>query len=125
MTTKKETAHSKFTGFHVSTEADLCVRMYAMTKNISITRVYRNMTIKWIEDNSINKERMIQTIAENMLLDWEKRFFVKPIADKEKFIQQWTSLLTRKIPSKQTVTRIIKLYHHLTLSNEKNEEGKA
>lgn len=124
MTAKKEdTSFSKFAGFHVSVEADLCIRMYAMTKNVSITRVYRNITLKWIEDNSIDKECMIQTIAENIVLDWEKQFFVKPKIDKEKFLQQWTFFLNKKIPSKPIVIKIIETYH--ILSNEKNEERKA
>ncbi len=111
--------YNKFTGFHVSEETDACIRLYALKQNIPIAQVHRAITRKWIEDEGLDKENLIQAIAEKMKLDWEKRFFVNPKATKEKFFRQWNLLLKRKVSDQKTIDQIIKTYH--TISDETNK----
>ena len=110
MSAIKNKPPSFFTGFYLSYEMDIILRGYALMHNIPVSQVLRSNIQKWISDEEITQETIIEGLVHKMKLDWNVLQFDKSedIAP-EDFKQNWSLGKLSNLPP-DIIDKVIKSF---------------
>jgi len=104
-----------FFAFYIDNSIGTILRAYTIQHSISISRLFRNIIRKWIDDEELDKEKAINGIANKMYLDWQLRDMETKNGKSGKiFHEDWEHKL-RKLPA-EAVNEIFNQY-------ETNKQG--
>lgn len=94
MVQSKKEPPSYFHGFYVSWEMDVMIRCYALMHNIPISQVLRSISQKWISEEGLTEEKVVDGLSHKLCLDWDiKKMDKSSTTTKEEFIKSWQCAL--------------------------------
>lgn len=103
-----KTKNTIFTGFHITPEMDLCIRMNAMARNIPVAQILRNLVEEWVEDEQLSQKKLIIGIVGRIATDYSI-LSLKTEVDNDKFLSKWRGVLSKKLAT-PLVNKIIREY---------------
>lgn len=89
----------RIVGFGITPHMDKCIRMYALSQNITITKVLRSTVRAWIDSTCVTVEILMDEIVSKAVREWDKQKFVNQNADLDEFRKAWRKDLMKKLPS--------------------------
>jgi len=94
------------TSFVIAPETNTCLRLYALSQDMSLSQVIRTITKNWLRENCMTEEVLKHTIFDQITDEWTRLRFIDPEASLEEFVKHLKSKVGKRLGVLEAVALI-------------------
>ena len=98
-------AYTRLT-FVIAPETLKCLRLYALSQDMSLSDVLRSISKNWLRANCMTEEVLKDTIFNQLTEEWTRERFIDPEASLKDFVEKLKTKVGKRLGVEETVAMI-------------------